>query len=342
MKNLKYFYGSIFVTIAGVILAMYVSGNIWTALYLVIILALLEISLSFDNAVVNAKVLAQMPQFWQKIFIWIGLPIAVFGMRLVFPIFLVDVTTDMGFTQVLNVALNDPEAYHHALMEGFPMISAFGGSFLFMVFLRFFLIDPPEAQWIPWIEGSCLFKKISELKGAHIFIALMVGAYVAYHAQEAMGLGYEVGLAFIIGILVHECLHAMNHFMSSAGSSSGQLVRNGLMGFIYLEVLDASFSFDGVIGAFAITTDILMIMIGLGIGAMFVRSLTIFFVEKKTLSKFQYLEHGAHYAIGFLGVVMFVKISGHVPEWLTGGVGVGLIIVAFIHSTIQNKKDLDL
>ena len=338
LQNLKYFYGSIFVAIAGIILAVYMSDNMWMAFYLVVVLALLEVSLSFDNAVVNAKVLMQMSPFWQKMFIWIGIPIAVFGMRLIFPIFLVNATTDMGFTQVLHVALNDPKAYQHALMEGFPMISAFGGSFLFMVFLRWLIVDPPQVQWIGWIERSKWIKTLSELNGVHIFIALMVGAYLTYHAQTALGLGYEVGLAFIIGILVHECLHAMNHFLGGSSGSGVQVVRHGLMGFIYLEILDASFSLDGVIGAFAITTDILIIMIGLGIGAMFVRSLTILFVEKKTLSTFRFLEHGAHYAIGLLAIVMFVKISGHVPEWFTGGAGIALIGAAFIHSIIQNKK----
>ncbi|MDA7742476.1 DUF475 domain-containing protein [Francisellaceae bacterium] len=342
MQNLKYFYGSFAVTIIGVALAMMLGENMWMALYLVIVLALLEISLSFDNAVVNAKVLAGMPRFWQRMFIWIGLPIAVFGMRLVFPIFLVDVTTPMNFTEVIHVALNNPEAYHHALMEGFPMISAFGGSFLLMVFLRFFFIDPPEVKWLVWLEDTKWVWKLRELNGVHIFIALIIGAFLTYHAQQVLGLGYQVGLAFMVGVLVHECLHTLNHFMGQAGASSGKLVRNGLMGFIYLEILDASFSFDGVIGAFAISTDIVLIMIGLGIGAMYVRSLTIYFVEQKTLSKFQFLEHGAHYAIGFLAVVMFFKITTHVPEWLTGGVGIGLIIVAFIHSVIVNKRDLDL
>jgi hypothetical protein len=93
-------------------------------------------------------------------------------------------------------------------------------------------------------------------------------------------------------------------------------------------VLDASFSFDGVIGAFAISQDIFIIFVGLGIGAMFVRSFTLLFVEKQTLKVFPLIDHGAHYAIGFLGLAMFVSLFVHVPEVLTGSVGAVLLILS--------------
>ena len=116
---------------------------------------------------------------------------------------------------------------------------------------------------------------------------------------------------------------------------------SGLVGFLYLELIDASFSLDGVLGAFALSKDILIITIGLFIGAMFVRSLTIMLVEKKTLAQYLYLEHGAHWAIGFLAVVMFISTRMEVPEWVTGGAGLVIVGSAFIASVIHNRKNAD-
>ena len=109
--------------------------------------------------------------------------------------------------------------------------------------------------------------------------------------------------------------------------------------FLYLEVLDASFSFDGVVGAFAITSDPIIIAIGLGIGAMFIRSLTVFLVRKGTLSEYVYLEHGAFWAIGALAVLLLITIEYDVPEVVTGLIGVGLILAAFASSVVRNKRD---
>ena len=104
-------------------------------------------------------------------------------------------------------------------------------------------------------------------------------------------------------------------------------------------MLDASFSFDGVIGAFALTTNILLIAIGLGIGAMYVPSMTIMLVERGTLAEFRYLEHGAFYSIFALSVVMFLQSLVHVHELITGGVGMTLIGLAFFASIRHNKRE---
>jgi hypothetical protein len=115
----------------------------------------------------------------------------------------------------------------------------------------------------------------------------------------------------------------------------------GFFLFLYLEVLDASFSFDGVIGAFAITSDPILIALGLGfIGAIFVRSITIYLVRKGTLAEYVYLEHGAHWAIGALAVILLVSIGVHVEETITGLVGVVLIGAAFLSSIVRRRREL--
>lgn len=99
----------------------------------------------------------------------------------------------------------------------------------------------------------------------------------------------------------------------------------GFMSFLYLEVLDASFSFDSVIGAFAITKDVVLIAIGLGIGALWVRSLTLFMVRKRVLHAYRYLEHGAHYTIGLLAGILLLSVFVHIPEVVAGVTGLTII-----------------
>jgi hypothetical protein len=111
--------------------------------------------------------------------------------------------------------------------------------------------------------------------------------------------------------------------------------------FLYLEVLDASFSFDGVIGAFAISQDIFVIATGLGVGALYIRSLTVYLVRQGTLNDYVYLEHGAHWAIGALAVLLLVTIKYEIPEVVTGLIGVGFIIAAFISSVLRNRRSVD-
>jgi hypothetical protein len=119
---------------------------------------------------------------------------------------------------------------------------------------------------------------------------------------------------------------------------TGEIVQSGAASFLYLEVLDASFSFDGVIGAFALSNNLFIIGIGLGVGAMFVRSLTIMLVERETLASYRYLEHGAFYAIIALAIMMFLSTVIHIPEVVTGLIGAGLIVTAFVDSIRYNRR----
>jgi hypothetical protein len=211
------------------------------------------------------------------------------------------------------------------------MIFAFGGSFLLMVFLDFFFDGEKEVKWLKIIENSRVVNRFSTIANTELVIAIAVGIYLTYITPEHLH-PTSISIAYFTGILLHSLLRAVDDLFST------ESVKNGLAGLIYLEVLDASFSFDGVIGAFALSNDIFIIMIGLGVGAMFVRSLTIYFVEQKTLTEFIYLEHGAHYAIGALSLIMLMKIFVHVGEAVTGTLGLALILIAFIHSLIIRKK----
>jgi hypothetical protein len=232
----------------------------------------------------------------------------------------------MGLIETLQVAMNQPAEYEKVLKATESTIFAFGGAFLLMVFLDFFFGDH-DVKWVSFVEGSKTMEKFSGVANIELITAIMIGIGLGHVTQD-----FGVVLAFMYGVLLHSLLGMLDHFLSS------DTVKSGVAGFIYLEVLDASFSFDGVIGAFALTSNIFIIMIGLGVGAMFVRSITLYFVEHKTLSQFRYLEHGAHYAIGILAIIMLMKITTHISEMVTGTIGIGLITIAFLHSIWENKQ----
>ncbi|MBO2446430.1 DUF475 domain-containing protein [Actinomadura barringtoniae] len=342
---LRTFGWSFAITALGLLAAFLYEGT--TALGLVAVLAILEISLSFDNAVVNAKVLERMSAFWQRIFLTVGIAIAVFGMRLVFPLAIVAITANMSPFEALDLALNDQEKYAHALESAYPMIAAFGGMFLLMLFLDF-VFEEHEYEWLAWLERP--LARIGKLNQLSVVIAggalAIAGGFFADDPGDVM-------IAGVLGMVTYILVNGLGDLFEGAGDvdEDSEDVKRGPNGlavatgkaafflFLYLEVLDASFSFDGVIGAFAISTNLIIIALGLGIGAMYIRSLTVFLVRKGTLHEYVYLEHGAMWAIGALAFCMLVSIGHHVPEWITGGLGAGLIIAAFLSSVVRNRNE---
>lgn len=357
---MQHFRFSILFTVVCLILAAYWGythgpeaglTTMLTALTITAILAVMEVSLSFDNAVVNASVLRGWDHFWKMIFLTVGILIAVFGMRLVFPVVIVAVTADMGMIEVAKLALNDPKTYSERLMAHHAEIAAFGGAFLLLVFLNFFLDEGKDTHWFHWLERR--LSSLANVPAMSVFLALIALLVMAANVPEEVRLA--VTMAGIWGIVIYIGVQVLSHLLGGEpeidengnavtqdvnGAAKG-VVKAGFGGFLYLEVLDASFSFDGVIGAFAITSDVVIIMLGLAIGAIFVRSMTIYLVEKGTLDAYIYLEHGAHYAIGALAFIMLASGTGvHVPEVVTGLIGVAFIVWAVIAS-IQYRKQQD-
>ncbi|MFI0448008.1 DUF475 domain-containing protein [Actinomadura sp. 6N118] len=327
-------------TAVGLAAALAYGGT--AGLAVVTVLVVLEISLSFDNAVVNAKVLERMSAFWQRIFLTVGIAIAVFGMRLVFPVAIVAVTTGLGPVEAVRLALNDHEAYQASMESAYPMIAAFGGVFLLMIFLDW-LFDEREEQWLALLEVP--LARLGKLDQLSVIIAGTALAGVAgLWAPE--GERASVLIAGMLGLVAYLLVNGLGNLFDSAASDTGSgpsrpatvVGKAAFFLFLYLEVLDASFSFDGVIGAFAISTDPIVIALGLGIGAIYIRSITVFLIRKGTLQRYAYLEHGAHWAIGTLAACMLVGIVSHVPEWITGGLGAGMIILAFATSILRNRR----
>lgn len=357
------------VTIAALIAAFFYGGP--QAVLLTLILGILEVSLSFDNAVINATVLRRMSEFWQRIFLTIGILIAVFGMRLVFPLVIVWLASGLNPVQALDLALNPPAndaayfpdgspSYETYITDAHPQIAAFGGMFLLMLFLNF-IFDEKELTWLSWIERP--LEKIGRLNQVAVVVAsvllIITAEFIAPDDERS-----TVLFAGILGMITYIAVNGLGELFNApdeaqhetdggaAAESGGETGsrgpsdlakatgKAGFFLFLYLEVLDASFSFDGVIGAFAITADPIIIALGLGlIGAMFVRSLTVYLVRKGTLSEYVYLEHGAHWAIGALALILFYSIGTEVPEVVTGLVGVVLILAAFISSVVRRRRE---
>lgn len=337
MRWIRDFKYSLFVT--GLCLGLafwwgsHTPGGAWEAVTLAVFLGIMEVSLSFDNAVVNASVLKKMDARWRQFFLTVGILVAVFGMRLLFPILIVAVATDQGVLEVSQMALHNPDEYARHLSEAHTAIAAFGGMFLMLVFLSFLFDEGKELHWLGKIEEW--LSRLGKLDSIGMVIALTI-LFAFQHVLPASGeTKLTVMVAGVAGVILYVFVDSFGSFFESEEESEAveqAAKRSGVMGLVYLEILDASFSFDGVIGAFAITRDVVVIMLGLAIGAMFVRSLTLFLVNKGTLDEYVFLEHGAHYAIGALAFIMLGSVVYHVSEMVTGLIGVGFILVSFISS----------
>lgn len=342
---MKYFKYSYLVTIIGLAAAYFwgqshIGGMGLRMLLVALFLAILEITLSFDNAIVNALRLEKIDHKWQQRFLTWGILIAVFGMRLFFPILIVSVFSGETMFEVAKMALNDITQYSFYLGKAHVPLVTFGGIFLLMIFFSYFFNEKKECFWVPGIE-KC-FSKLGHF-GSFDVIAALSSLCVLQHyipaAEKVSVILSGIG-AILTFLIINDATEMLEGFASKKQvfSTTGKI---GFVNFLYLELIDASFSFDGLLGAFAISKDIIIITIGLAIGAMFVRSLTILMVEKKTLKHFIYLEHGAHWAIGFLALVMLASTKTHVPEGVTGIASLVIIGAAFVCSLIAQKRNAE-
>ena len=340
MKNTLQFFRTFWISTTLSVLAFVVAvyslglGALWVMLVLVAI----EITFSFDNAVVNAKKLVHMSPFWQKLFLTVGIFIAIFGMRVFFPIAIVVFTAGIGWGDVVDLALNHPQEYAEKLEIAHPTISAFGGAFLLMLVLHFFFDHKKRTHWLHFTEVPA-----SKMGLWWVPPVLAVLAVVGISLLPANHHPEETLKAGLIGIAVYTLIHGLTWYMGrhAPDQKTGKVATltgwAALTMFVYLEILDASFSFDGVLGAFAITKEVVLIAAGLGIGAVWVRSFTVHMVRHGTLEAYKFLEHGAHYAIGVLAVAMLGSLLYPVPEAVTGTVGIGLIF-ASAYASIRSRK----
>ena len=327
-------------TVVSVVLVAFVGVKAGIgALFLVLVLAALEITFSIDNAVVNTRILEKMSRAWQQAFLTVGIVIAVFGVRVVLPLAIVAGLAGMSMPDVLNLAINNPQEYGDKLADAHPIIAAFGGVFLLMIFLDFFLKDR-KIKWLKTLEK--ILSQAGKLQNMSIILAST--ALLAFSSFLPSAEHLDVLTAGFFGLLTYLIINSFDTILHNTGiennlsKGANNTLKAGLIGFIYLNVIDASFSLDGVIGAFAITNQILIIAVGLGIGALYVRVITIHMLRHGVLDQYRYIEHGAHYAIGILAFLLLISLNIHVSEIFTGLVGLVFVATAVIHSVIEAKS----
>ena len=345
MDTLKRFYGlSLIFTVACLALGVWYGvsstgsvGGTAEILWIIVVLSVLEISLSFDNAVVNASVLKDMDRVWQKRFLTWGILFAVFGMRIVFPLAIVAIAAGIGPLETIDLSLRNPAEYERLVSSAHVGIAGFGGAFLAMVGLKFFFDGDKDVHWIGAIER--FLGSLSALPAAEIAVLLLAMWGISLLLPDAQALTFLVaGILGLVTFIAVEAVSTLLELNEKKQRLAGAAVRSGLGGFLYLNILDASFSFDGVIGAFALSNNMIVIALGLSIGAMFVRSMTIHLVEKGTLAQYRYLEHGAFWAIIVLGGIMLLSARYHISETITGLIGAVLIGLSLWWSVRFNRN----
>lgn len=335
--------------VAGIVVAFVYAGASGAAT--AAILMIVEIVFSFDNAVVNAKYLGRLNHFWRRMFLTVGIIIAVLGMRLVFPFIVVCLSGHVTPFKAISLAMDKgdpatPGTYGYILDHAHPAIAGFGGCFLLLLFANFIFDSERDTFWLGPIERT--LQKLGKLDTMAVVVTLSFLAFVSMallHGDER----FTVLSAGVLGIIMYLVVDGLTGVMEEADerraeemgldpehpNAASDLMLAGkaaLTMFLFLEVLDASFSFDGVIGAFAITADPIIIAIGLGVGAMFVRTMTVHFVDTGALDELEYLEHGAHWAIGALAMLMLLSTRFDMPDLATGLVGITFIAASFVSS----------
>ena len=332
-STLSYFNASLLFCVMAMLGAWFLGG--FKAVLTVMFLTMLETSLSFDNAVVNAGVLQHWNAVWRRRFLTWGILIAVFGMRLLFPLLVVGVAGHLGPWQVLDLAINTPIEYARILASAHHEIAAFGGAFLMMVFLKFFVARHKTEHWLNIVERP--LTRLGKMEAIEAALTLMLILLAASLIDAELRADFVV--SGVWGVITYILTKGLAAFLGGEDGAAQHVVRQGIGGFLYLELIDASFSFDGVVGAFAMTNNLFIIALGLGAGAMFVRAFTLMMVDRGTLNHYRYLEHGAFWAIGGLAAIMLLGVEYHIPEAVTGLFGGLLIALSLASSVFANRRD---
>ncbi len=301
----------------------------WNLLVVIFGLAMFETISSVDNAVVNAHVLRTMPPKYRKIFLFWGLLFAVFIVRGALPFVIVWMANpELSVLQVFTAAFSGSPEIAAYIAQSKPLLLLGGGVYLFLVFLSWLFLEKKEYAFL--VEGFIHRQGVWFYALASILTTTII--YVSLKHNPLLALAATIGVsAFFI----------TDGFKKNSEEKEKQLLGGGMSAWskiLYLEILDASFSIDGVIGAFAFTVSVPLIIIGNGLGAWLVRELTVKGID--LITKFAYLKNGAMYAIGVLGSLMILESFGHeFPFWLAPLSMISLIGIFLVLSIMASKKE---
>lgn len=290
-------------------------------------LALFEIVSSIDNAVINADVLSTMSLKSRKWFMFWGIMFAVFVVRGLLPFIIVySINPSLGFTGVIDATLRGDAAVLQAIEASAPPLLAGGGVFLIFLFLHWIFMEPKHYGLL----GEKFIQRKAIWFYAIVSVLLSAIIWFAVHVNPVMAFGAAMGsTAFFI----------VHGFKQNAEQREREMIRNLRMSdwskIMYLEIIDMTFSIDGVLGAFAFTLLVPLILIGNGIGAIVVRQITVSNIEN--VKKYKYLKNGAMYSVAFLGMIMLMDAFGaHIPSYVSPVITV--LVVAYFF--LKSKREL--
>jgi uncharacterized protein len=302
--------------------------NIGFIILTILGLSLFEIITSIDNAIINAEVLRGMTQRARKWFLLWGFLFAVFIVRGLLPLFIVWVANpQLGLGGVFFAAFSQDPKIAQAIEATSPLLLLGGGVFLIFLFFNWLFLEPKNYG----LKGERFFSS----QGAWFFA--VVSVLLTVIVWFALKVSPMLGFAAVVGSTAFFIIHGFRQF---AEEQERKLIGGNMSDIskiAYLEVLDATFSIDGVVGAFAFTFSIPLIILGNGLGALVLRKLTVSNIER--IKKYKYLKNGAMYSILFLGAIMVLDSFGfHIPTWLSPIITFGTVGYFFLKS----KKELSL
>ena len=282
---------------------------------------------SVDNAIINADVLATMSQRARRWFLVWGLIIAVFVVRGLLPWFIVWMTTpSLGPIEALLATFSSDPAVVSAVEESAPILLIFGGMFLILLFFH----------WLFAEEKNCYLGSERFFSRQAVWFYAIASILLSVIVWFALQISTMMGFAAVLGSTVFFIVHG---FRKNAEVQEARMMGSGMSDvskLAYLEVLDATFSIDGVIGAFAFTLSVPLILIGNGVGAFVVRELTVRGVDQ--IRKYCYLKNGAMYSILVLGTIMLADSFGfRIPAWLSP-IATFIIVGFFLFRSVQQQK----
>ena len=292
-------------------------------------LCLFETITSIDNAIINAEVLSTMGEKARKWFLLWGILIAVFLVRGLLPWLIVWMTLpELGPIGALTATFSSDELVRQAVDSAAPPLLAGGGTFLVFLFFHWLFLEPKNFG----LFGERFFHRHGVWFYAVVSIMLSALVWFALQHNPDMAFGAVVGsTAFFI----------THGFKENAAKSEKELMRghhSDISKIFYLEVIDATFSIDGVLGAFAFTRSVPLILLGNGLGAIVVRQLTMGNIER--VKRYAFLKNGAMYSVLVLGVVMLLDaFHFHVPHWISPVLTFGIVGYFFLKSYFKYKRD---
>ena len=306
--------------------------DVFSIILIVLGLILFETVSSIDNAVINAQVLSTMSERARRWFLIWGLLIAVFLLRGLLPFAIVWVTNpSLGPLEVVTASFSSDQKIQEAVELSAPILLIGGGTFLIFLFFHWLFLEPKKfglrGERFIQSQGVWFYAIVSIILAAIIWFALAINPLMAFGA--------------VIGSTAFFITHGFKENAEQAEKSllTGSKTRSDLSKILYLEVIDATFSIDGVVGAFAFTLSVPLILLGNGIGAFVVREFTIHNIER--VQRYVYLKNGAMYSIFFLGMIMILNSFGfHIPEWFTPVVTAIVIGYFFIKSRSELKRKM--